>query len=105
MAEHQPQPMQQEAELIHLFRNVAQEISGVHITIGAQGVAKIITSYQGDPKQCKEWLKSIQKYAILTQLCGHIRRDCRQEQSNGYGNQGLSRWYQGTLGNDMAPSM
>ena len=58
MAGQQPQPMQQEAELIHLFRNVAQEISSeVHTTIGAQGVAKIITSYQGDPKQFKEWLK------------------------------------------------
>ncbi|MCG7884346.1 MAG: hypothetical protein JAY96_22495 [Candidatus Thiodiazotropha endolucinida] len=59
---------QGQAELVHLFRNVAHEISGVHTTIGAQGVAKIITSYEGDPKLCKEWVKSIEKYAILTQL-------------------------------------
>ena len=101
MAEQQPQSMQQEAEL----QNVAQEISGVQTPIGAQGVAKIITSYQGDPKQCKERLKSVQKYAILLQLSGHIRQDCRLEQSNGYWNQGPSRWYQRTSGNAMSPSM
>ena len=50
MAEQQPRPMQQEAELIHLFRNVAQESAGVHTTIGAQGVAKIITSYPSNVK-------------------------------------------------------
>lgn len=66
MDEQQREP---QAELVHLFRNVAHEISGLHTTIGAQGIAKIITSFEGDQKLCKEWLKSIEKYAILTQLC------------------------------------
>ena len=94
MAEQQPQPMQQEAELIHLFRNVAQEISGVHTVIGAQGVAKIITAYQGDPKQCKEWLKSIEKYAILTQLGEDQRKLVAYQASKGAVSDFIKRYLQ-----------
>ena len=94
MAEQQPQPMQQEAELIHLFRNVAQEISGVHTTTGAQGVAKITTSYQGDPKQCKEWIKSIEKYAILTQLGEDQRKLVAYQASKGAVSDFIKRYLQ-----------
>ena len=39
----------------------------MHKTMGAKGVAKIIPASEGDLKQCMEWLKCIEKYAILTQ--------------------------------------
>ena len=40
MAEQEAQ-----AELIHLFRNVAHEISGVHTTIGAKGVTRLSLNF------------------------------------------------------------
>ena len=45
MAEQQPQPMHQEAELIDLFRNVAHDISGVHTTIGTKGVTRLSLNF------------------------------------------------------------
>ena len=94
MAEQEAQ-----AELIHLFRNVAHEISGVHTTIGAQGVAKIIPSYDGDPKQCKEWLKSIEKYAVLTQMGEDQRKLVAYQASKGAVSDFVKRYLQDNPGN------
>ena len=32
------------------------------------GINQIITPYEGDPKKFKEWIKSIEKYAVLANL-------------------------------------
>ena len=89
MAEQEAQ-----AELVHLLRNVAHEISGVHTTIGAQGVAKFIPSYDGDPKQCKEWLKSIEKYAVLTQMGEDLRKLVAYQASKGAVSDFVKRYLQ-----------
>ena len=36
--------------------------------VGAQGVAKIIRPFEGDGKQFKNWIKNIEKYALLTRI-------------------------------------
>lgn len=62
MAEHQAL-----AGLYELFRSVDGQISNLTTTVGAQGVAKIIPTFDGsNPKQFKEWTKSIEKHATLT---------------------------------------
>ena len=41
-------------------------MAGLSTVIGAQGVAQIITPFAVDPKNVKAWIKSNEKYAILT---------------------------------------
>ena len=38
------------------------------MTMGTQGVAKIIKPFEGDGKQFKDWIKCIEKYAFLTRV-------------------------------------
>ena len=57
-----------EAEVAQVFQNLAVEMSNVSTALGAQGINQIITPYEGDPKKFKEWVKSIEKYAVLANL-------------------------------------
>ena len=59
---------EQQNEMVQLFRNLATQMAGVSTAVGAQGVAQLIKSFEGDPKQYKEWIKSVEKYAVLTGL-------------------------------------
>ena len=43
-------------------------MTGLTTTMGAQRVAKLIKPFEGNPKEFKEWIKSIEKYDILTNL-------------------------------------
>lgn len=52
----------------NVFDNLATQMAGLSTVIGAQGVAQIITPFDGDPKKFKTWIKAIEKYAILTNL-------------------------------------
>ena len=49
------------------FANVGEQMSGLTTTMGAQGVAKI-KPFEGNPKEFKDWIKGIEKYAILTRI-------------------------------------
>lgn len=40
----------------------------VSTALGAQGVNQIVVPFEGEPKKFKEWVKSIEKYAVLTNL-------------------------------------
>ena len=57
-----------EAEVAQVFQNLAVEMSNVSTALGAQGINQIITPYEGDPKKFKEWVKSIEKYAVSANL-------------------------------------
>ena len=54
--------------MAQVFQNLAVEMSYVSTALGAQGINQIITPYEGDPKKFKEWVKSIEKYAVLANL-------------------------------------
>ena len=51
-----------------LFRHLATQIAGLSTIVGAQGIAQIVHKFDGDPKHYKTWIKSIEKYALLTNL-------------------------------------
>ena len=51
--------------MAQVFQNLAVEMSKVSMALGAQGIHQIITSYEGDAKKFKKWVKSIEKYAVL----------------------------------------
>ena len=60
--------MAEQNEMVNLFRTLATQMAGVSTAVGAQGVAQLIRSFEGTPKDYKEWVKSIEKYAVLTGL-------------------------------------
>jgi hypothetical protein len=55
-----------EPDIWAAFDNKAIQMAGQSTVTGAQGVAQIITAFEGDPKTFKAWIKSNEKYAILT---------------------------------------
>lgn len=57
-----------DANIAQVFQNVAEEMGNVSVQLGAQGISQIINPYDGDPKKYKDWVKSIEKYAVLTNL-------------------------------------
>ena len=56
------------ANVAQAFQNLALEMTNVSSALGAQGISQIVTPYEGEPKKFKEWVKSIEKYAVLTNL-------------------------------------
>ena len=58
-----------EEGFIQLFRSVEGQMSNLTTTVGAQGVAKIVQNFDGsNQKEYKGWIKSIEKYATLTNI-------------------------------------
>ena len=54
---------------LELFRSVDGQMANLTTTMGAQGVAKIVKPFDGsNPKEFKEWVKSIEKFATLTRV-------------------------------------
>lgn len=60
--------MAEQAQFVNVLRNVGEQMAGLSTTMGAQGVAKIIKPFDGNAKEYKEWVKSIEKYALLTRV-------------------------------------
>ena len=56
-----------EQALFNIFRSVDGQLTNLTTTVGAQGVAKIVQNFDGtNPKEFKNWVKSIDKYSTLT---------------------------------------
>ena len=49
-----------------VFNNLATQMANVSSAVGAHGIAQVVKSFNGDSKEFKDWIKSIEKYAILT---------------------------------------
>ena len=43
-------------------------MANVSSAVGAQGIAQVVKSFNGDSKEFKDWIKSNEKYAILTRV-------------------------------------
>lgn len=68
MAEHMTEHIiRLQAEFVKMCKGMGSQIQGLSSTVGAQGVAKVIPSFDGDSKYFKAWIKEIEKY---TQLVG-----------------------------------
>lgn len=57
-----------DANIGHVFQNLAQEMGKVSTALGAQGISQIIAPFDGEARKFKDWVKSIEKYALLTDL-------------------------------------
>lgn len=52
------------------FQNLSEQIRGVTNAIGTQSVSQVIQTYDGNPKEYKNWIKNIEKYGVLSRLAG-----------------------------------
>ena len=57
-----------DANVAQGFQTLALEMSNVSTAMGTQGNNQIVTPFEREPKKYKEWVKSIEKYAVLTNL-------------------------------------
>lgn len=55
-------------EFVNLIRTVGHQVANLSTTVGAQGVARIIKPFSGESKFFKEWIKEIEKYAVLVRV-------------------------------------
>ena len=47
------------------FEGLAQEVKNVTTILGCQGASQIIKSFDGNPKEYREWVKSVEKYQVM----------------------------------------
>ena len=59
-----------EQRLVELFESLSGAIGTLATNVGAHGVGTKIEVHSGEPKGFKEWIKSIEKYALLTNADG-----------------------------------
>lgn len=50
------------------YAALTNQMSHLTSAIGAHGISQFITPFEGDPTKFKAWIKSIEKYALLTKL-------------------------------------
>ena len=67
-AQQQVQAQQVQVHFANMCKDLSSQVAGLATTMGAQGVAKIIKTFDGEGKQFKEWVKSIEKYAVLNRV-------------------------------------
>lgn len=65
------------------FGQLAQELGNVSRTLSAQGISQTVKTFDGNPKNFREWIKSIDKYALLTNLHDDRKKDIAFQASNG----------------------
>ena len=52
-------------DVAQVFTNLTLELSNVSNALTAQGISSAVFKFDGNPKNYREWIKSIEKYATL----------------------------------------
>ncbi|ESO91883.1 hypothetical protein LOTGIDRAFT_163245 [Lottia gigantea] len=60
--------MAMESEICTLFQNLTGELVGLSTTLKHHGVSSLVERFSGDPKNYSDWMKSIEKYALLADI-------------------------------------
>ena len=58
-------------EFAQVFQNLTAELTNVSSALTTQGIAANIPKFDGNPKFYRDWVKAIDKYAILL----HVQDD------------------------------
>lgn len=53
---------------VQAFQNLRLELSNVSQALTTQGISSVVARFDGNPKNFREWIKSIEKYAILVNV-------------------------------------
>ena len=51
-----------------VFANLTQELTNVLQALTAQGISNIVVRFDGNPKNYRKWIKSIEKHAVLVNV-------------------------------------
>lgn len=51
-----------------VFQELASQMSNVSSALSAQGISQIVQTFDGSPKNFRDWIKQIEKYCKLTNL-------------------------------------
>lgn len=70
-------------QVFSMFRTMGKQVSGLISTVGRQGVAKVIKPFEGNSKEFKEWVKSIEKYSMFVGLSPHSIKLVAYQSSRG----------------------
>ena len=57
-----------EPSVTEVFQALNNELTNVSNALTAQGISNIVVKYDGSPKNYREWIKSIEKYATLVNI-------------------------------------
>lgn len=65
------------------FQNLRLEIANVSQVLTTQGVSSTVIKFDGNAKNYREWIKSIEKYAILTNIADDRKKLIAYQSSSG----------------------
>ncbi|CAG2232497.1 CNBP [Mytilus edulis] len=58
----------------HNQQALSAQVELLSNTVGTQSVSQVIPSFGGNPKEFQEWMKAVEKYAVLTHAIGNADR-------------------------------
>ena len=75
MAEAQEHAQGQGVDLvITAWQAMTAEIAQLNHAFTTQGISSTVQKFDGNPKNFREWVKSIEKYAILVNMPDHRKK-------------------------------
>lgn len=57
-----------DTNIIPVFQNLAAEMANVSSALSAQGISQMVQTFDGNPRNFRDWVKQIEKYCQLTNL-------------------------------------
>ena len=68
---------------VQIFQNVRAELANVSNALAAQGISSIVSRFDCNAKNFREWIKSIEKYSMLTGVDDASRKLITYQTSGG----------------------
>ena len=86
---------------LELFKSVDQQMHSLNTTMGAQGIARVVQTFDGsNTKDFKEWVKSIEKFATLTGIDANRTNLVAYQSSKGPVSDFIKRYMESHPGRD-----
>lgn len=90
---------QEQDPLAHAFLGLGLELANVSQALNAQGISTSVPKFDGNPKQYREWIKSIEKYATLIGAADARKRLIAYQSSSGAVSGFINRYIQANPNN------
>ena len=98
----QPQPQVQVDPAVQAFQNLRVELANVTQALTAQGISSIVNKFDGNPKNFREWIKSIEKYAVLVNADEDRKKIIAYQSSGGAVSGFIQRYMQANVAHTWA---
>ena len=87
-----PVIVQNEPVLGQMMKSFNDKLSNVTTLLTSQGLKNLVNTFDGDPKNFSEWIKSIEKYCRLTGLELNSCKTLAFQSSSGYVSSFIERY-------------